>query len=361
MSDDARSPSNVSRRRFLGTAASASAASALLSAAPAAAKPQDDPAARPPLAAKPPPGFSPFAAPGRIVKVSKGNTLQPNGLWPNEGDAKVMLERALTELTGEPDLVRALARFVHKDDKVAIKVNGIAGQKGATMGTNKELVLPIAQALIALGLPPQNVWVYEQYTSFLNGTRVNDRNLPAGVKAYVHGNGTTTMDEIRVDGIPTKFTKYLTDATAVINVSLIKDHSICGYTGMLKNMTHGSNINPHDFHAHNASPQIAHLYAQDVIKSRVRLCVTDGFKLTYDGGPLDKKPECRIPHEAVYVATDPVAMDAFGANLVDKIRRDKGMRTLKDVKRDPSYIRVASELGLGVADLNALRLKEVAL
>ncbi len=358
---EARPPSTVSRRRFLGTAASASAASALLSAAPAAAKPSADPASRPPLAAKPPAGFVPFVAPGRIVKVSKGSTLQPNGLWPDEGAAKLMLERALTELTGEPDLARALGRFVHKDDKVAIKVNGIAGQKGATMGTNKELVLPIARALIELGLPPQNVWVYEQYTSFLNGTRVNDKNLPPGVKAYVHGNGTTTMEEIRVDGIATKFTKYLTDATAVINVSLIKDHSICGYTGMLKNMTHGSSINPHDFHAHNASPQIAHLYAQDVIKSRVRLCVTDGFKLTYDGGPLDKKPECRIPHEGVYVATDPVAMDAYGANLVDKIRVEKKLRTLKDAKRDPSYIRVAGELGLGVADLNALRVKEVAL
>ena len=361
MSDE-RSPSPVTRRRFLGTAASASAASAaLLGAGPALAKGNDDPASRPPLAAKPPAGFTPFAAPGRIVKVSKGNTLQPNGLWPKEGDAKTMLERAMTELTGEPDLVRALGKLFHKDDKVAIKVNGIAGQKGATMGTNKELVLPLAQALVALGLPAQNVWVYEQYTSFLNGTRVNDRNLPAGVKAYVHGNGTTTMDEIRVDGIATKFTKYLTDATAVINVSLIKDHSICGYTGTLKNMTHGSNINPHDFHAHNASPQIAHLYAQDVIKSRVRLNVTDGYKLTYDGGPLDKKPECRIPHEAVYVTTDAVAMDAYGANLVDKIRLEKKLRTLKDAKRDPSYIRVAADLGLGVGDLNALRVKEVAL
>jgi uncharacterized protein (DUF362 family) len=352
----ARPPSPVSRRRFLGAAASASA---LLAPASAAAKPEGAP--RPPLAAKPPPGFTPFAAPGRIVKVSKGNTLQPNGLWPNEADAKMMLERALTELTGEPDLARALGRFVHKDDKVAIKVNGVAGQKGATMGTNKELILPLAQALIELGLPPQNVWVYEQHDRFLKGTRVNDQNLPPGVKAYVHDNVATTMGEIRVDGIPTKFTRYLTDATAVINVALIKDNSICGYTGMLKNLTHGSNVNPHDFHAHGASPQIAHLYAQDVVKSRTRLCITDGFKLMYDGGPFDRRPECRMPHEAVYVTSDPVAIDAFGAHLVDKVRLEKGMRSLKDAKRDPSYIRVAADLGLGIADLNALRVRDVAL
>ena len=169
------------------------------------------------------------------------------------------------------------------------------------------------------------------------------------------------MDEIRVEGIGTRFTKYLTEATALINVSTIKDHSICGYTGMLKNATHGSCVNPHDFHAHNASPQIAHLYAQDVIKSRERLCITDGYKVMYEGGPLDKRPDCRPPHESLYVSTDAVALDAIGAALIDKIRLDKGLKSLKDAKRDPSYIRVAADLGLGVADLNHIRMREVAL
>ena len=135
-------------------------------------------------------------------------------------------------------------------------------------------MIPIVESVLALGVPASNVWVYEQYPSFLAGTRVSDKTLPGGVKAYTHNNGTTTMDEIKVEGIATKFTKFLTDATALINVSLIKDHGICGYTGMLKNATHGSCINPQDFHAHTASPQIAHLYAQDVIKSRIRVCAS---------------------------------------------------------------------------------------
>ena len=295
------------------------------------------------------------------MKVSKSNTLQDNGLWPKEEPAKQMLERALTELTGETDLVKALARFVHKDDKIAIKLNGIAGQKGQTMATNKELVLPLVDALLAMGVPPANVWIYEQYPSFLAGTRVSEKVLPKGVKAFTHNNGTTTMDEIKVEGIGTKFTKFLTDATAVINVSTIKDHSICGYTGMLKNMTHGSCINPHDFHAHNASPQIAHLFAQDVVKSRQRLNISDGFKIMYEGGPLDRRPDCRPPHEAVYVSSDPVALDAIGAQLIDTVRVDKGLKTLKDAKREASYIRVAAELGLGVADLNAIRMREVTI
>jgi uncharacterized protein (DUF362 family) len=345
----------VSRRTFLGGAATLAGGAGLI--APAIANAD----APPSLAASPPAGFVPMAAPGKIIKVSKSDVLMPNGLFPKEEAARMMLERAMIELTGEIDMGRAFARFVHKDDKVAIKMNGIAGQTGGTMATNKELVLPIVAGVMAAGVPAANIVVYEQYTSFFNGTRVTAKNLPAGVVTAVHGNKDATMPEIRVLGIATKFVRPLTEATAVINVALIKDHSICGYTGCLKNMTHGSTINPHDFHQHGASPQIAALYGQDIIKSRVRLHITDGFKLIYDGGPLDKNPDRRVAHGAVYATTDPVAMDIIGWNEVEKWRKDKGLATLAKAGREPSYIRVAGELGLGIADKEQIRLREVTL
>jgi uncharacterized protein (DUF362 family) len=354
-----RSDPNLSRRRFLGNAAAlagtAAGATALGSsgivhaAAPAG------------LAASPPAGFVPFAEPGKIVKVSKSDTLMPNGLFPKADVAQTMLERVMTELTGETDINKAMARFISKDDKVAIKMNGIAGQTGATMATNKEVVLPIVAAVLACGVPAANIMVYEQYNSFFNGCRVNAKNLPPGVQWGVHANKDATMPEIRVLGIRTKFVRHFTDATAVINVALIKDHSICGYTGCLKNITHGSTINPHDFHAHNASPQIATLYAQDVVKSRVRLHITDGFKLIYDQGPLDKNPERRVPHDAMYATTDPVAMDIIGWGEVEKWRKNKGLPTLAKAGREPTYIRVAGELGLGIADKEQIRMREVTL
>ena len=349
----------LSRRRFLGNAAAlagaAAGASALGSSNVASA------AAPASLAASPPAGFVPLSEPGKIVKVSKSDTLMPNKLFPKEDVARTMLERVMTELTGETDINKAMARYIHKDDKVAIKMNGIAGQTGATMATNKEIILPIVAAVMAVGVPAANIVVYEQYNSFFNGTRVNAKNLPAGVLTAIHANKDATMPEIKVLGIRTKFVRPLTEATAIINVALIKDHSICGYTGCLKNITHGSTINPHDFHAHNASPQIAALYAQDVVKSRVRLHITDGFKLIYDQGPLDKNPERRVPHDAVYATTDPVAMDIIGWGEVEKWRKNKGLPTLVKAGREPSYIRVAGELGLGVADKEQIRMREVTL
>src|SRR5262249_15445080 len=157
-----------------------------------------------------------------------------------------------------------------------------------------ELVVEILKGVLAAGVPAASVVLYEQWPSNLVATRCADRAgvldaaFPAGIATAVHENKDATMAEIRVSGIMTRFVRPLTAATAVIDVSLIKDHSRFGYTGCIKNMTHGSMVNPHDFHAH-ASPQPASLYAaQDVVKSRVRLHIVDGFKLIYEGGPLDK-------------------------------------------------------------------------
>ena len=46
---------------------------------------------------------------------------------------------------------------------------------------------------------------------------------------------------------------------------------------------------------------------------------------------------------------------------VERWRKDKGLPTLAKAGRDPTYIRVAGELGLGIADLNQIRMREVSL
>jgi uncharacterized protein (DUF362 family) len=352
------SGSGTSRRGFLAGAAAAAAGTVVATGASTASAAPDVN-----LAAQPPAGFAPFTAPGRVIKVNKADCMQENQLYPKADAAKVMLEKAMTELTGKPDLVSAVGQFVHKDEIVCVKVNGIARE---SMGTNKELVLPFLEALIASGVKPENITVLEQYIGFLHGTRVNAQNVPKGVKTVVHQNAKdnpamATMPDrlIPGTGVRTKFVKPFTDATAVFNFALVKDHSICGYTGALKNMTHGCSINPHDFHVHNASPQIALMFAQDVVKTRVRLNIADVFKVMAQGGPLYKSPQHVKVHGAVMVSTDPVAIDAVGWDIVEKLRADLGLRSLKDDKREPTYIKAAADLGLGMFDRAQIKLKEV--
>ena len=68
-----------------------------------------------------------------------------------------------------------------------------------------------------------------------------------------------------------------------------------------------------------------------------------------------------MPHEAVYAATDPVAMDMIGWGVVEQLRKANGLPTLQDDRRLPSYLRSAADLGLGVGDKNLIRFTDVAL
>jgi uncharacterized protein (DUF362 family) len=320
-------------------------------------------------AARPPKGFQRLSIPGKVVRVHKKGSMQPGGVYPTQAAARAMLERAMTELTGKATVADAFKQFVHPDDVVAIKPNGIAGRKTMKMAANKEVVLEVVKGVMAAGVPAERITIYEQYRDFLFATRcITDKQtlalapeFPAGVKTAVHLNKKATMDSITVGGIATKYVTAFTDASVVINVTQVKDHGICGYTGAMKNITHGSNINPHDFHKHNASPQIAHLFAQQVVKSRMALHIADAYQVIYDEGPIDKNPRRRVLHESIYASTDPVAIDVIGWKAVEKLRAENGLPTLKDAGREPTYLKVASQLGLGLYDDKQIRFRDVTL
>jgi len=347
----------LTRRDFVSGVAALSGASALAGWAKVADAAQQNSA----LIAKPPAGFSPLSLPGRVVKVSgKGDfvgLMHRNQIWPKPDVAKRLLEKAMMELTGASNLVESMKRFVHAADTVAIKPNGIAG---GSMATSYEFIMPVVEACIAAGVPAEKITVFEQYSSYLLSTRSGAPKfeLPKGVKVAFHNNKDHGMEGVRIyEGITTKFCRQLMEASCVINMGLVKDHSICGYTGAMKNITHGTIHNPEAHHAHYANPQIAMLYAHPVVTSRVRLHITDGMRLMYDKGPLLKDPNTVIAHGSVYVSTDPVALDTMGALAVDNARKQHGGRTLEQSGRAPKYIQTASELGLGIADINQIRQK----
>jgi uncharacterized protein (DUF362 family) len=268
----------------------------------------------------------------------------------------------MMELTGAPNLALAMRKFIHPSDVVAIKPNGIAGKGNYAMAVNYELILPVIEAVIACGVSPERITVYEQSTAFLQGCRVNVRDwkLPPGVKSEAHGGVKVKMPKTRIfNRIETAYCSMFTDATAVVDMTMIKDHSITGYTGTMKNITHGSINNPHEHHAYRASPAIAVLYNHPVVTSRVRLHIVDAFKFMADKGPLYRGPQYLLPHGAVYVSTDPVAMDTIGLKVVEDERKKQGLTTLKQSGREPRYIRTACELGLGVHDMNQICLRDL--
>ncbi|MFO0647570.1 MAG: DUF362 domain-containing protein [Polyangiales bacterium] len=344
--------STIDRRHFLGTVAAGSAAltagSELLA--------QNRPAAPEATAATPPAGFTPMTTPGRVVRVNKPGSLRPGGLYPKPDDARAMVNKVVMELSGRNDLAQAWRAFVHPNDRVAIKVNGLGLRN---MASNKEVVEAIAEGLVAAGVPAAQITMYDQWDSFLASTRVNARGLPLGRSDHVpqrRGSRPRRASPRVAPGTRSRSSK----PPAVIGVPLVKDHSLCGFTGALKNMTHGSIKNPEAFHRHLCRPQIAELFAHDAIRSRSRLHIMDAFKAVYHGGPRDS-PEHRAPVEAVLASTDPVALDRIGAEMVDQLRTQNHMGTLQARGLPPRYIDVAGTMGLGVADRARITLQTVNL
>lgn len=332
----------MERRAFLGTVAAGAAA---LATRDALAQRRGEAQGPTNYVSTPPAGFTPMSIPGRVVRVNKPGSLRRGGLFPQPEAAQQMVDRAVIELSGRGDLAQAWRAFVHPADRVAIKVNGLGLRN---MASNKETVEAIVHGVMAAGVPAENITVYDQWDGFLSATRVSQRALPAGVRVACH-NGVHLSAETRVASGRTWFAEALMQSTAVIGVPLIKDHSLCGFTGAMKNLTHGSIKNPEAFHRHLCSPQIAELFSHDAIRSRVRLHVMDAFKAVYHGGPRDN-PEHRVPFEAVFASTDAVALDRVGSDIVDQLRAQNHMTSLERRGLPPRYIDHAATLGLGVAD-----------
>ncbi len=52
-------------------------------------------------------------------------------------------------------------------------------------------------------------------------------------------------------------------------------------------------------------------------------------------------------------------METIGWKVIDEARAANRLKSLAQSRREPSYIRTAAGLGLGVHDLNTIRLKTV--
>jgi len=273
-----------------------------------------------------------------------------------------MTNAAMLAFTGKRTLVKAWREFIHPSDTVGIKLNCLASPG---MGTSPAMVAAMVKGLQALGVPNERIILYEQYKDRLlargSGFVLNED--PAKGPMVRHMGGKKILKDTGLLGYETQAAKHgsgkshysnmLKHCTAIINAPVIKDHSLAGVTVGMKNMTHGNINNPHDFHKHDCNPQIADIYAHPKITDKVRLIVCDGLRVMYDGGPMDNRH--KVLHNRIYVATDPVAIDAWGYEVVEKVRKEKGKPPL--AKRHPAgnYLLQAQKLGLGVADPAALK------
>lgn len=297
----------------------------------------------------------PATGPGHVVRVHKPGMRGRN--FPHASAANEMVQKAVTTLTGEADPVKAWSRFISADDRVGIKINVLGGRFSST---TVEVVNPIVEGVRSVGVPDENIMIFDQFGGNMRAARYQWQDKPGKLRVINHEVLGYEDDYTRTEGGGKgKLAKTLTWSTAIINVPVLKDHDLAGITCAMKNMVFGCVERPPMMHReiHTALP---HFYALEQIRGRVRLIICDGSFCLFDGGPKHNA-KAHVSHDSVYATTDPVAMDAVCFEIVEKYRASNKMRTLAAVRRPVAYLSLAEKIGLGVADRNRIRLETVEL
>jgi hypothetical protein len=96
------------------------------------------------------------------------------------------------------------------------------------------------------------------------------------------------------------------------------------------------------------------------IRQKVRLHICDATTAEYEGGP-SFMPQWTWPFNGVLVARDPVALDSIGWQIIERKRAEKGMKSHKEMKREPTYIARAADANhrLGTNDPKKIEVREV--
>ncbi|MCX5675463.1 MAG: DUF362 domain-containing protein [Planctomycetota bacterium] len=324
----------LSRREFLqvlaaGTVAAGAAVQGSAAASPAAPGAGSIPA--PAAGSNPAP-----AGRSRVVVVTHPEVILKE-YRVNPPVIRQMLDRALMELTGANTETEAWKKIGRADDFVAVKHNSIGRP---TLHSHTEINDAVAAQLAAAAqVKPDRILVV-------------DRMLPPPYNEL--------SDPFTLPGrkLQTRLRRLYTDqATAIVNVSVLKAHFSEGLSAAMKNHL-GSINNPAAYHGWEPDRMplsVPELSALPPLRTKTRLAIIDAIRPLFAGGPVDD-PQYRWDYRGLIVSTDPVAASAVGLRILEAKRSD----VRKDWPMTAARLMLAhaQEIGLGNATPDRIDLVE---
>ena len=321
--------------------------------------------------------------PGQVVSVHAGKCIDTESELVDAPVVKQMISRGMQALTGVKSDAEAWRKFFVPADVVGIKVN-CSGAPGAM--STPDVVAEIARNLIAIGVKPEQIYVWERSQLQRGGY---EKYLPQGVQLHMAGRALDPKTYVECNFFGEEDTRSNMVAlitqklTKIINVPNMKDHGASGVTGCLKNIAYGSFGNVARSHrnvkTHTLS-FIGALAAVEPIRSRTVLNIMDGIRGVWHGGPFSPGKKFRFYPKELMFGTDPVAMDRLLIDIIDAKRKAEGAVTvwhhdMKHVKpgssysedpnidrflREPGHIEYAAKkYGLGVYDIRKIKLQRI--
>jgi hypothetical protein len=315
-------------------------------------------------------------------------------LRPVPGTAPRMLDAALKALTGDKDPSEAWRRFVSPGERVGIKFNPVGHE---ISGVTRDLIRAVVDGLERAGIPRKDMVVWHRFDDehartykaeevhpgveayLLNWPIQKDgKTLPGGFERwdeaafyeadYALPDDQNYLEEMFHGGNRSLFPKLLTRSgreggvDKVINIPVLKHHGNTVITGALKNLAYGATTNCPRGHAfiHRYIPEVC---AFPPFRDKVVLNIMDGYRVQYDKGPVPN-PQFIAAHERIYVATDPVALDSVGFDVLVAQQLAAGRLKPEQVAalRQRHYgLAVAENLGLGIHRGRPIDLRKVRL
>lgn len=307
----------------------------------------------------------------RVASVYNSGLVTADGRL-SKSEARQSVDRALALITQKENMTdawQAVFPNLREQDTIGLKINCISRK----CPTHPEIAYGIAQSLVDnLGINPNNLIIWDRTGSELEKAGYTLNRTDSGIRCFgtvekfsiprwimntmQDEEGGIGYDKTRpIDsgaGVTSHLTRIITGmCTYLINVPVLKDHSLAGVTLSLKNH-YGSIDNPRDCHGNHCDPYIAKMNTAPQIREKTRLFLCDAALGVSRGGPRgapDFEPG------RVLASFDPVALDYTGLTLINARRDENGTEPVTDMAR---HIRTAQSMGLGTCDPEKIILTE---
>jgi len=230
-----------------------------------------------------------------------------------------------------------LEAFVKPGERVAIKPNCAWDRTPEqAANTDPELIGELVRQCLSAGASSVTVIdnsCHDPGRSFKrSGIEAAARDAGASVE-HQRSTGTVRLDLGGTSLGVWEVLKPIAEADRVINVPIVKHHSLSRATLGMKNWF-GAVVGRRS----NLHQRIGQVCAELGAAFRPTLTVVDATRILTAGGPTGGSLALVNPADRLAVATDPVAADAWGASLLDL-----GPEQLP-------HVAIAARLGLGTAD-----------
>jgi hypothetical protein len=265
-----------------------------------------------------------------------------------------MLDASITKLTGLDKAGDAWAVLFGPEEHVAIKVNAF---RNSLIWTHVPLVIAVTDVLQEVGIPAENIVIFDYWTNELRtaGFEINEDG--PGVRCY--GTEEAYTRDWEVSGLPTALSDILLGCDALINMPVLKSHMISGITFAMKNH-YGSIPAPGVLHR-NIGQCIAELNALPPIKDRTRLIIGDVLAACVNYGGSFPYWEPDWIGDSILMSFDPVAHDKVGLDILTQLRMEAGSSPDSLIDMATSCLESAAAAGLGTDDPANMDLVEVNL